>query len=579
MIGRLGFGATGDVHRRVAGGRRRALTVVIALTVTLLTLTGCVGIPKSGPVSQGLPVNEVSGAGNIAYNPEGPEAGASQQNILRGFIASFTSATGGYAVAKQFLSSGFANKWDPRASVQVRTGGPKLLAVDASTIDYSFDTVAIVDKTGAYAESSLAATLQYSFVREKNQWRISAAPDGIVLAQPTFERIFTQRPLYFLDSTNTHLIPDLRWFPTGSTSMTRIVNAVLAGPPDWLKGAAFSRFPDGTALSDAGSVVTSDNGVATIDLTKDASAASARDRQLMKLQLFESLRLVPNVSSVSISVEGTPMQIDDTVDALQVDNKVDTQALVFRNNRFGFYANGGVSQLPALSQRVSALGAQAATLSSDQSTVAVLGTGGVSVVRRGEPTPPVDPRSNLIAPSLDEAGFTWSVPYDNPNAIVAFDPSGGSHPVSAPVPSSGSQIVSLEVSREGSRVLILLSAPSGPRLIVAAIVRDEKQVPVSIGTPILDLSLGDGEAIDATWVDQTTVATLVTLSQQSRVELYAIGGKRTSLDVLPSADEIVGGNNGADGLRVLGDDQSIWVYRGSSWQRSNVTVSFIATQR
>jgi hypothetical protein len=547
--------------------------------VTLVTLTGCVGIPQSGPVNQGLSVNEVSGAGNIAYNPEGPEAGASQQDILRGFVASFTSATGGYAVAKQFLSSAFADKWDPRASVQVRTGAPKLLTIDATTIDYSFQTSAIVDKNGAYSESSLAATLQYSFVREKNQWRISAAPDGIVLAEATFQRIFTERPLYFLDSTNTHLVPDIRWFPSG-TSMTRIVNAVLAGPPDWLKGAAFSRFPDGTALSDAGSVVTSDNGVARIDLTKEAAGASPRDRQLMKLQLFESLQLVPNVSSVSISVEGTPMQIDDNVDALQVDTKVDTQALVFRNNKFGFYANGAVTQLPGLSQRVSALNAQAATLSSDQDTVAVLGSGGVSVVRRGgAPSPPVDARPNLIAPSLDEAGYTWSVPYDNPNAIEVFDPSGGSHPVSGPLPSSGSQIVSLEVSREGARVVILLSSPSGPRLIVAAIVRDEKQTPVSIGTPILDLSLGDGEAIDATWVDQTTVATLVTSNQQSRVELYALGGNRTSLDVLPTADQIVGGNNGADGLRVLGDDQSIWVYRGSSWQRSNVTVSFIATQR
>jgi hypothetical protein len=537
-----------------------------------------VGIPKSGPVSQGLPVNEVSGAGNIAYNPEGPEAGASQQDILRGFVASFTSATGGYAVAKQFLSPGFADKWDPRASVQVRTGGPKLFAIDATTVDYSFQTVAIVDKNGAYSESALASTLQYSFVRENNQWRISAAPDGIVLAEPTFQRIFTERPLYFLDSTNTHLIPDLRWFPSG-TSMTRIVNAVLAGPPDWLKGAAFSRFPDGTTLSDAGSVVTSDNGVAKVDLTKEAAGASARDRQLMKLQLFESLRLVPNVSSVSISVEGIPLQIDDSVDALQVDNKVDTQALVFRNNKFGFYANGGVAQLPGLSQRVSALNAQAATLSSDQSTVAVLGTGGVSVVRRGATTPPVDARPNLIAPSLDEAGYTWTVPYDNPNAIEVFDPNGGGHPVSAPLPLSGSQIVSLEISREGARVVMLLSSPSGPRLIVAAIVRDEKQVPVSIGTPLLDLSLGDGEAIDATWVDQTTVATLVTSNQQSRVELYPLGGKRSSLDVLPTADQIVGGNNGADGLRVLGDDQSIWVYRGSSWQRSNVTVAFIATQR
>ena len=73
--------------------RRHGLLVAV-IAAALLALTGCVGIPDSGPVNAGLSLSEDSTGSNIAFNPQGPEAGASQQSILRGFVASFTSATG-----------------------------------------------------------------------------------------------------------------------------------------------------------------------------------------------------------------------------------------------------------------------------------------------------------------------------------------------------------------------------------------------------------------------------------------------------------------------------------------------------
>lgn len=568
--------SAGRVGRSATGARPLAALLAV---LTLGLLTACVGIPNSGGVSQGIPLDAGSEVGNIAFNPEGPEPGATQQSILKGFVASFTSATGGYAVAKSFLSRDFADKWDPRASVQVRSSAPRLITVDDSTIQYSFTAIANVDKTGAYAESSASATLPFGFVRERGQWRISAAPDGIVLADQTFERIFSQHTLYFLDSTSTHLVPDVRWFPSG-TAATRIVSALFAGPPDWLKGAAFSRFPDGTALSDSGTVITPEDGVARIDLTKEALTASPKQRQLMKLQLTKSLLSIGSISSVAISVEGTPLPIDDLgADAPQADSKVDSQALVLRKKEFGFYANDRVAALGTLSAKVVALDPSAATLSSDQATVAVLGPAGVSVARKSAATATVDARPDLIPPSLDEAGYTWSVPSTDPNAITAFDPAGVAHSVMAGLPPSGAEITSLEVSREGARILMFLSTPNGPRLIVAAILRDEKQVPVSIGTPIVDVTIDEGAPVDATWVDQSTVASLVTIGGQSRVELYSIGGKRTSLNSLSEAKQIVGGNRSVDGLWVRGADSSIWSYRGSSWQNSKIIVSFIASQR
>lgn len=556
---------------------RRVLLAAL-LATTVLALTACVGIPDSGPVNAGLSLSEDSSGSNIAFNPDGPERGATQQGILKGFIASFTSATGGYAIAKQFLSQGFATKWDPRQSVQVRTGAPQISQVDDATVSYSFDTVATVDSTGAYSQTSQSFTLPFSFVKEGGQWRISAAPDGIVLADQTFERIFRQYPIYFLAPDNQFLVPDVRWYPSG-TAATRIVSALLVGPPDWLKGAAFSRFPDGTKLSDAGSAVTLAEGVAEVDLSKEALQASARDRQYMYLQLTESLRSVSSISHVGLSIQGTPVQIDDLgTSGPEVDMTVDSQALVLRKNQFGFYANNRVAEIAGISSKVLALGPKDATISSDQQEVAVLGSAGVSLVRKSGAATLIDARPDLIAPSLDEDGYIWSVPASTPNAITVFDPTGTPHPIS-PKLQDGSQMVSLEVSREGARVVMLLSTPTGPRLMVAAILRNEKLEPTGIGPAIVDVSLGNGVAVDATWVDQWTVGTLITADGQSRVELYAIGGQKTALSSLIPSRQIVGGNKARDGLRVRGSDSALYSWGGSSWQSSKVTVDFIATQR
>ncbi|HAM27933.1 MAG TPA: hypothetical protein DCP11_14870 [Microbacteriaceae bacterium] len=558
---------------------RRALAATLALAVAG-ALSACVGIPDSGPVNQGLSLSAGSGGANFDFNPEGPEKNASKDTILKGFVAAFTSATGGYAVAKQFLAPSFVDKWDPRQSVQVRTGAPRIVQVNDSAIQYSFSSIATVDAFGAYTEATQPITLQFGFVKENGQWRISSAPAGIVLSDQTFQRIFTQHALYFLDPENEHLVPDVRWFPRG-TAATGIVTALLAGPPNWLKGAAFSRFPDGTQLTDAGSIITPQEGVANIDLTKEALSASARERQLMKAQLSESLRSVANISGVKISVEGTPLQIDDLGTAgPQADTKVDAQALVLRKGEFGYYANGQVAALSGLSRGVVNLAARAATLSSDGASVAVLGAGGVSLLRKGAAaTAPIDTRDGLIAPSLDDDGYVWSVPSNQPNAIKAIDAAGTAHAVAAALPAD-SHIESLEVSRDGARVVILLSTPTGPRLIVAAILRDpdQRQAPVSLKTPIMDVALDDSVAVDATWVDQLTVATLATTADQSSVQSFTIGGQRTSLSVLPSAEAIVGGN-GQNGLRILGGDSTIWAYQGSSWQSTGVKVDFIATQR
>ena len=111
-------GRSYSVTRR---GLRRMLAGA-ALLVAVSVLSACVGIPASGPVAEGPTIDKEVGRPNV-YLPEGPTPGATQEQILRGFISAFVGPQNDYKVARQFLTTDFSGKWEPRSSVLVRSGG------------------------------------------------------------------------------------------------------------------------------------------------------------------------------------------------------------------------------------------------------------------------------------------------------------------------------------------------------------------------------------------------------------------------------------------------------------------------
>lgn len=559
--------------------RPRRLGVGILAAGLLVALAACGGIPTSGSVRAGDPFTDEP-IGDFVFIPVGPTKDADQQGILDGFIAAFTGPQGDYATAREFLSSDFKKDWDPRQSVLIRTGIPTFRTIDSTTMEYSFTATAQLDQFGAYTTGAPATqALQFQFVKENGQWRISQAPPGIVLAESTFLTIFSKHALYFYDLSLQYLVPDERWFPGGTTA-TRVVSALLAGPPEWLKGAVVSQFPDGTRLM-PGTTVTIDSTVAQVDLTTEAAAADERQRRLMQLQLAESLSSVSGIASVEVSVAGSLLSIASGGSDMPVAQRaVDSRPLVLADGEFGYLSGGEITPIDQLSAKVQGLEPSAATVGAHGTAAAVLAPGGVYVARTTQaPALLVDDRAGLIAPSFDDFGYIWSVPAHDPDAVVAFDFEGNAHPVAVSLP-AGSTIVSLDVSLDNSRVAILLQSAAGPRLLVAAILRDPAQgyIPTSIGAPVIDALISSETAVDATWVDRFSVATLTSTDGDAFVASFEIGGLEVSLGRPAPAVAIVGGN-GRTGLRVLTTDNLLQTPRGSSWQSTSATVDIIATQR
>lgn len=560
-----------DLVRRIAAG--------IGIVVLASVLAACGGIPTSGSVQAGDPFTDEP-TGDFVFNPLSPAPGADQRGILEGFVAAFTGPQGDYSVARQFLSSEFKKEWDPRKSVAIRTGSPSISQLGETTMEYAFTTKAQLDEFGVYTAGAPASqSLQFQFVKENGQWRISQAPPGIVLAESTFLTIFSKHALYFYDLSLQHLVPDERWFPGGTTA-TRIVTALLAGPPEWLKGAVVSQIPDGTQLT-PGTTVSIDSTVAQVDLTTEAAGADERQRQLMQLQISESLGSVAGIASVELSVAGSILSIQPIGAGGPVAQRpVDSRPLVLAGDAFGYLSGGEVSPLDQLSAKIVGLSPLAVSLGQNAASAAVLAADGVYAVTEGK-TPPsrIDERPGLIAPAVDDFGFIWSVPRAQPNAVIVYDPDGKPHPVALSLPAASS-IVSLDIAQDDVRVAMLLQTPAGPRLVVAAITRDPASgyLPTTVGAAALDVLLGQSLAVDAAWIDQFSVATLTDDDGDSAVDSFEVGGQRTSLGRPAPSVAIVGGN-GRLGLRLLGADQLLQSPRGSGWQATTTKVDLLATQR
>ena len=561
---------TGRISRRPA-----ALAVAASVVAVLV---GCAGIPDSGSVQQGEPITSDVVDSDVVYTPNGPSVGSSQEQLLNGFLAAGTGPQNDYAVARQFLSTGFADGWDPRASVTVRPGTGTTTRVSDTELDYTFVDSATVDDDGRYAPatSSVPTTLGYRFVQEDGQWRISDAPDGIVLTPATFQSVFRAHSVYFYDPTFTYLVPDERWFLARSSTGTRIATALLSGPSPWLQGAVVSAFPDGTRLSLT--AITVEDGTARVDLTADALGAGADARARMQAQLLASFSSVAAITRVELSVESTVLEVPDLgSDSPLRDPTVDARPLVVADGILGFASRSSVSELDGLSSAVADLGATSVELSGDQSSAAVATPEGAVLARADGSTRLLDARPGLVPPTLDDRGFVWSVLESDPEGLRAIGADGVSHRVVSSLP-GGADVVALRVSRDGTRVLALLDDDGDARILVAAVVRDADGIPTALGEA-LELAAPTGVPVDATWADQSSVAVLTRAGDEPQVTVSEVGGPATSRGRPPGDPDTIVGGNGLARLQVRTSDGTVLEPRGSSWQDSGVRADLLGTQR
>jgi hypothetical protein len=202
----------------------------------------------------------------------------------------------------------------------------------------------------------------------------------------------------------------------------------------------------------------------------------------------------------------------------------------------------------------------------------------VSVVTRDDPPTLLDQRPGLIPPSVDPFNFVWSAQGSSVASIVPFGLDDTGYPAIDTGISADARLISMDVSRDGTRVLLTVIEPLGPRVYVAGVIRDADNAPTRLSVEYgLDVGLGAVTPIDAAWIDERSVAVLAAGDEGTGVSTFEVGGPSASLGPIEGGTAILGGNFGADGIRVLAGGQ-LWQHRASGWLATGIEALYVATQ-
>jgi hypothetical protein len=295
----------------------------------------------------------------------------------------------------------------------------------------------------------------------------------------------------------------------------------------------------------------------------------------MQQQLRLSLLALGEVKAVQMTAGGFPVEVSGGKTA-ESSFLAKSDPLGLAEGGFGYLTASTLDPVPGISEAVQQLAPLGATLARDARAAAVRTAQGVWLVPAGEAPVLVDARAGLIDPSIDARGFVWTAVGEHADSIRATDAAGGVHEM--PAPNLDGAILAIKVSRDGTRLLIATQGVGGPALTIAGIVRDGDGVPTGFGDP-LSLSIASTSLIDASWVDSSTVAALSRDDDETRVDLYRIGGRHELAGRLTGGVQLVGGNF-ADGMRVRDADGSVWRRNSSGgWQATGILASFLATQQ
>ena len=540
----------------------------------VMALTGCASLPIAGPVRIGPDLVPTTDGDSFYYSPSSPFDGASQTEILNGFIAAGTGPQNDYAVAREYLSESIRSSWNPNQEVLIQRSSPQVVISDQDTAELVVDVAATVDADGKYQVTPLGTgrVLEFSFVLENAEWRLSAVPDATVLIRPVFDVVFSGYSVFFLDRQKRFLVPELRWFPTTPATGTRLANALLGGPSSWLKPAVVSAIPTGTRLSiDA---VTVENGVALVDLTARALVASRADRSLMKSQLEATLSQLTNVSQVAISIERAMQEIVDSdnetgelgVRSLAIVGEeglellASSQESIFEAGK-NFFGQSELSEIALFGQS-----GWIATLTDS----GVLRTKGD---RPGADVEQIDTRAAIAGIEFDSQEYLWSISRATNSEIIATAPSLEQSIVSATW-LNGQSVRAFAIAPGGSKIAMLVQGPSRTRVLVSAVVRNLTGTPIELAEPIeVAAELADPSSIS--WIDQITVATVNAASGSTSALLSTIGGTSRQIPALPGTRKIVAAGTSSQ-LYLLTETGELFSYRGSAWTPLRQSVRALA---
>lgn len=555
-------------------GMSRALRAWVMAVVVLLALAGCAAIPTGGPVGKSDPLSPRNNSVNVNFQQFAPVEGASPESIIRGFIEAGTGLSDDFQVARQFLAPGLAQSWSPaqRTLVYRDTFGI-VPGSGADNFVLTFDTVSTVDSTGVLTpqKESTSQSLEMKLVQVDGQWRISSAPDGLVLTEATFQALYSPFSLYFYDTTFTYGVPDVRWLASRSArTPTAIVQAMLAGPAPYLQGAVVSAFPSGITLERDSVPV--NNGLAKVGLTAQPLLdTSVKQRQQMHAQLLVTLqKALSTVIEVQFTADEREVDMGGPVDAItpmSIDNSVSPTQVALVEQELVAFDGRATAPIPGMPS-VASLDPQVPAISYDGQRFAFRSGVGNQIYSVEPGQQPVVALAGvaMTPPSFAPNGWLWSAAGDGSGMVLAIKPDDGGqpgNPVILTVPwLVGQSVTTFRVSRDGARALVVSAASGVSRVSITGIFK-AGDLPKELTEPLAMNHTGAPTL--GVWTGESSVAVMApSESQPVGIEILDLARPSSQLDGLPGLEWLSAGS----GMRNIHAQTSTDFYAnvGNSWE-------------
>lgn len=561
------------------------------LAAAAVALAGCTTIPTS---SSPQVVRTVDRGGDVESPQPNvtPVAGADPRTIVTDFLAAGLLADAGHSAARQFLTTLAARKWQDNTAVVVdeaQTGNAfnaEHRAFDPvsdkrATIQVTGHLVGQLDSSGTFSPTlkSLGTgdeeTFTFTLDKTAGQWRISQLPPGVLLSAAQFSGAYNICKLYFFDSTEKYLVPDLRYTTLRGQSLASwLLQNLLAGPRPELAQSVLDEVPDQIGKP---SVTLGDPTVVEIPGITQLDRAG---RDGLAAQIAYTLSQFPlEGGAFTLTDSGRPITIPATSSAsfstsdfrpLNPDSTISTAEPYFI--RDGAVISGETGKPLAGYLGQSARGLSSIALQHDPSgALLVAGVAG-GWLELGTDTKLT--RVSLPAGPLSQP--EWR-PHASPAEVWIGVGSGGAvyrvvagqrpHPVSITSPVGGlplGQVLALRFSPDGVRLAAVVRAPSGSAAAwVGSVVTSGNDVRIESFEPVTPALL---MVSDVAW-DGAVKLLMVAQAPNSEAEIWktysdgnglssqpnsGLPGPPTEIAAAQSQSPLVAASNSISQLQVEG---------------------------
>lgn len=607
-----------DTERR-RGGHGRAVRLSALIACGAVVLAGCGAMPVTGDVK---PVDASQpGDSQVQVYAVPPREGAAPIEVVDGFLESMTSDDPDFRTTRKYLTAGAARTWQPSEGTTVlakapNRNGPTIHDKERGSAETTYtltgEQVAAVDAQSSYRPLAPAEYSQsLHLVKEKGadgkpEWRIDIVPDGLVLGQSDFKRLYRPVNKYYFAAGRAGdaaaLVTDPVYVRNRTDPVTRMdtatqtVRTLLEGPSDWLRPVVDSRFPAGTALRrGVTSLATDDQNVLKVPLNKKADQVGQDACRMMAAQVLFTLRDLTSARVGQVELQGARGPLcslgADEAEEFASDNGSagpDSQYFVDDKGHVQRLSGSGkgswepepvIGPLGGGAVAMSAVGVardetQAAAVSANQQQLYVS-----SLTEESELAPPVvtsrakKASDRLSTPSWDGRGDLWVADRDPADPRLLRLVGGAGEPQEVAVPGlDGGRIEGLRMSADGVRIALQVFKDGHTTLNIGRVERhgsgEAEQVSVE------DLRQAAPQLADVTAVSWSGRSRLVVVGKEEggvqQVRYVQADGSTSSSGVLPGVNQVTAVAAADDEqLPLMADTESDGIVKlspGDNWQ-------------